>query len=90
MADIVAMGIMEGVRQCGFKIPDDLSIIGFDNINEGAYITPKLTTVEQDMKRKAELAGKYLMDMIESREEIFVNEKLPVRIKERESVRTII
>ena len=90
MADIVAMGIMEGIRQCGFRIPDDISVIGFDNINEGAYITPKLTTVDQDMKRKAELAGRYLIDMIENREETAVNEKLPVSIKERESVKTII
>ena len=90
MADIVAMGIMEGIKQCGFRIPDDLSVIGFDNINEGAYTTPKLTTVEQDMERKAELAGKYLMNMIETKDELSVNEKLPVCIKERESVRTII
>lgn len=86
MADIVAMGIMEGVRQCGFRIPDDLSVIGFDNINEGAYTTPKLTTVGQDMREKAQLAGKYLFEMIETKTEPEVNEKLPVRIMERESV----
>ncbi|MCR5324066.1 MAG: LacI family transcriptional regulator [Lachnospiraceae bacterium] len=90
MADIVAIGIMEGIRQCGFRTPDDISVIGFDNINEGAYTTPKLTTVEQDMKGKAELVGKYLMNMIETREDLTANEKLPVCIKERESVRTIV
>ncbi|MBQ3912733.1 MAG: LacI family DNA-binding transcriptional regulator [Lachnospiraceae bacterium] len=90
MSDIVAMGIMEGIRQCGFTVPDDFSVIGFDNINEGAYVTPKLTTVEQDMKGKAELVGKYLLNMIETGEELAVNEKLPVCIKERESVKTII
>ncbi|MBP5184980.1 MAG: LacI family DNA-binding transcriptional regulator, partial [Lachnospiraceae bacterium] len=78
MADIVAIGIMEGIRQCGFRIPEDISVIGFDNIAEGGFTMPKLTTVGQDMKKKAELEGKYLLEMIENRDEISADEKLPV------------
>ena len=90
MSDIVAMGVIEGIKQCGFKVPEDISVIGFDNINEGTYITPKLTTVEQDLEKKAELASRYLLNMIETKEEIVVNEKLPVCIKERDSVKSLI
>ena len=63
-SDIVAVGIIEGVNLSGASVPKDLSVIGFDNINLCKLTTPKLTTIGQDIKRKAELAANLLIDTI--------------------------
>ena len=89
MSDQVAMQMMVGIRQCGVRIPEDISIIGFDNVPEGAYAYPRLTTVEQDYRTKAMVAGEYLIRMIEGDRQVTAHEKLPVRIKERDSVHAL-
>ncbi|SEB54915.1 transcriptional regulator, LacI family [Paramicrobacterium humi] len=49
-SDIVAVGIISAAEQNGVRIPDDLSIIGFDGIGVGAWLRPKLTTVVQPVQ----------------------------------------
>ena len=65
-ADILAIGIMEGVADSGATVPDDLSVIGFDNLDLCAYVTPKLTTVAQDIGEKAATAVRMLIGSIET------------------------
>ena len=89
MSDIVAIGLSEGLRQCGVRVPEDVSVIGFDNIPEGELVYPKLTTIEQDFRAKAVRAGDYLFRMINGESDLKVNERLPIRINERQSVRNI-
>ena len=76
-ADILAIGIMEGVSDSGVSVPDDLSVIGFDNLDLSAYVTPKLTTVSQDIARKAAVAVEMLISSIDSRK----HPKHPVTIE---------
>ncbi|HWO64362.1 MAG TPA: LacI family DNA-binding transcriptional regulator [Umezawaea sp.] len=64
-ADILAIGIMEGVADSGATVPDDLSVIGFDNLDLCAYVTPKLTTIAQDIGEKAATAVRMLISSIE-------------------------
>lgn len=52
-ADLLALGIMEGARRNGCMVPRDLSVVGFDNLSIGQLVTPKLTSVSQDLKNKA-------------------------------------
>ena len=89
MSDMVAFGLTEGLKQCGVSVPDDISIIGFDNIPEGVLMTPKLTTIEQDFMAKAAKAVDYLFRMIEGETDLKTDDRLPIRIKERQSVRTL-
>lgn len=89
MSDIVAMGVMEGLRLCGLNVPNDVSVIGFDNLPEGNYSSPKLTTVSQNLERKALMVGEYLFKMIREKQEIVVDEKVDVEIVERQSVREL-
>lgn len=89
MSDILAFGVMEGLRLSGKSVPADISIIGFDNLPECCYSNPQLTTVSQNMEQKAMLAGKYLFEMIQNRELIFANEVVDVEIVERQSVKEI-
>lgn len=51
-ADICAIGIMEGARLGGLRIPTDLSVIGYDNLAVSTYTTPKLTTISQNVIKK--------------------------------------
>ncbi len=84
--DLIACGIIKRCQASGLSIPDDLSVIGFDNSMPSRLISPALTTVGQDVRRKAEYAVDMLMDAIADsgvRERHIV---LDVTLVERESV----
>lgn len=85
MSDLSACGIIQGLRQCGKRVPDDISVIGFDNLSICTFTYPKLTTVSQDIKRKAQRAGDLLTQMIRDKAELTACEKIPVKLVERES-----
>jgi LacI family transcriptional regulator len=59
--DQMAMGTIEAAREAGLRVPEDLSVIGFDNIPEAAYFGPALTTVDQFMDRMGYVATEMLI-----------------------------
>ena len=63
-ADICAAGIIEGARLSGFRIPIDLSVVGYDNLQLCQFITPKLTSISQNVREKALLATRLLLEQI--------------------------
>jgi len=84
-ADIMAIGIMEGARLNGYVIPKDLSIIGFDNIEASIFCYPKLTTISQNIPKKAEHAFELLMKQINNEPFTEKREVLDLEIIERQS-----
>ena len=50
MNDLMAVGAMDAIREAGLRVPEDISVIGFDNREISAHIFPKLTTAEIDLK----------------------------------------
>lgn len=64
-SDICAVGIIEGARLSGLIVPNDLSVIGFDDLPIAIYSTPKLTTINQHIEKKAEKAIEMLFDRID-------------------------
>lgn len=48
-SDVLALGALEILRQNGRRVPDDVALVGFDNISQGAYASPPLTTVSQNL-----------------------------------------
>ncbi len=64
MSDIIAVGIYQGVQSAGLRIPEDLSLVGFDDIQEAALLSPPLTTVHQPAEEKGRRAGELLVRMI--------------------------
>jgi len=88
-ADILAIGVMEGLRLEGFGVPNDFSVVGFDNIDMSGYVTPKLTTVAQDIVAKAELTARMLLAEIEREQVPSEAVVVDVGLVERESVRTL-
>ena len=90
MSDIVAFGVIEGLSQCGIRVPYDISVIGFDNLPNCEYMTPKLTSVAQNFDLKADKAWEYLLRMIKGEKDLVADERLPIRVAERFSVRNLI
>lgn len=66
MSDLMAIGFMRRCQELGLKIPDDLSIIGFDDIDLSRYVTPQLTTVSQDFQSFGYYASEMLIELIET------------------------
>ncbi len=89
MSDTIAMGLNASFQKHGFRVPDDISLIGFDNIEASAYIAPALTTVAQDLEKKALLVEQQLFEMIRTKTITTVNEVLDVEVIERDSVRDL-
>jgi LacI family transcriptional regulator len=63
--DLSAFGAMDAARECGLRIPDDISIIGFDDIPQASFVYPKLTTVHQPLEQMGQIAAKMLLERIE-------------------------
>jgi len=88
-ADILAIGLMKRLKSAKVRIPDDISVIGFDDIYITKFIDPGLTTVKQNIYKKGETAVKLILNCINkkltSKQEII----LPIEIVERESVKEI-
>jgi DNA-binding LacI/PurR family transcriptional regulator len=60
-SDQLAFGAVEAARGLGLSVPQDLSVVGFDDVPEAARATPALTTVHQDHVQKGLLAGRMLV-----------------------------
>jgi LacI family transcriptional regulator len=65
--DLSAFGAMDAIREHGLRIPEDISIIGFDDIPQASLVHPKLTTVRQPLEQMGQVAAKLLLERIEDR-----------------------
>jgi DNA-binding LacI/PurR family transcriptional regulator len=78
-----AIGAIRAFRDAGLKVPNDVSVIGFDDIDQAAFNVPRLTTIRQPLIRMGELAANTLIKRIEHPEEkpaeILVEPMLVVR-----------
>lgn len=89
-ADIMAAGIIEGLRNNNKSVPNDISIIGFDDLPISSYIFPKLTTIRQENELKVKKSVQLLMELIKG-ERVEQNSLiLDVNIVERDSVKYLL
>lgn len=86
-ADNCAYRIYSEAYRMGIRVPDDLSVIGFDDLNMSAMITPPLTTIRQDIKKKAAVTCDLLMKHIRETDPPAENIIMNVELVERGSVR---
>ncbi|MEU6250551.1 LacI family DNA-binding transcriptional regulator [Glycomyces sp. NPDC047010] len=63
-ADVLAIGLMEGLAAAGRTVPGDVSVVGYDDIDIARYVAPKLTTVAQDLQAKSAAAVRLLLDRL--------------------------
>ncbi len=64
-SDMQAIGAMQAIREADKTVPNDYSLIGFDGIDLGQLITPRLTTIRQDARRMGEIAARKMLQMID-------------------------
>lgn len=62
--DQMALGAISALRSAGLRVPEDISVVGFDDIPEAAYFDPPLTTVRQDFERVGKHSVEYLLQLI--------------------------
>jgi DNA-binding LacI/PurR family transcriptional regulator len=67
--DISAIGAIWALREAGLRVPEDVSVLGFDDIPAAAFNSPGLTTVRQPLERMGQIAAKTLIDQIEGKAE---------------------
>ncbi|MEK3854029.1 LacI family DNA-binding transcriptional regulator [Cytobacillus sp. FSL H8-0458] len=87
--DHMAIGAMEAIKEKGLRVPEDISIIGYDDIEMAAYVSPKLTTVKQDTDRIGEAAGQLLVSQMDQKKKLLTKEVIPVELIIRESCTSI-
>ncbi|WP_088008108.1 LacI family DNA-binding transcriptional regulator [Indiicoccus explosivorum] len=68
-SDLMAFGVMRAAEEAGLKIPDDMSVTGFDDLVISRYTQPRLTTIRQDFTEIGRTAAQLLLDLITQKEE---------------------
>ena len=87
MTDTLALGVIAAAEQRGLSVPDDLSVVGYDNIADAASMHPPLTTIDFDKQLFAETAITVLTDRIADPDRPIMSVTLPHRIVRRSSTR---
>jgi len=75
MADVIAIGAIRAIKDKGLRVPEDISVIGFDGIEMGQYTVPKLTTIKQSDEAIATRSVEVLVNSIQGNEA--VHEQVP-------------
>ena len=86
--DLSAIATMDVARKLGIAVPDDLSVIGFDNVPESALAHPPLTTISQPLQRMGAEALRLLVDLLDGVERD-THIRLPTELVERASCRAV-
>jgi LacI family transcriptional regulator len=87
--DMMALGVINSASKHGISIPDDLSIIGYDDIKIARFFSPSLTTIHQPKFNLGRKAFDTLLDKIQSKRENDLEIKLKPTLVERDSVKQI-
>ena len=64
MSDTTAIGVIRALNDMGRRVPEDVSVFGFDGIELGKYSIPRLTTIEQPVQELARASVDLLLDML--------------------------
>ncbi|MEV4570513.1 LacI family DNA-binding transcriptional regulator [Nonomuraea sp. NPDC049419] len=83
--DVSAISTIEVATSMGLRVPEDLSVIGFDNVPESMMSDPPLTTVEQPIQQMGLIAVEMLLDLLAGRDPAQRHVRLPTRLVPRSS-----
>ena len=83
--DTMAISAIKHINLLGFKVPDNISIIGFDDINIASQISPALTTISVPVDVVAEQSVKQLLSILHNNEQIYQHAVLPCQLVCRDS-----
>ena len=66
--DLTALGVVRGLTEAGLRVPEDCSVLGFDDVLPAAVATPGITTIRQPLKEMGLLAAEWMLEALEERE----------------------
>jgi LacI family transcriptional regulator len=84
-ADLMAIGVMQSIAKAGLRVPEDISIIGFDDLPSAANLSPPLTTVRQSLYEMGRMAAQMVVALARDEELVSQQVELPTRLITRES-----
>ena len=87
-ADVMAIGAIRALRDAGKRVPEDVSVVGFDGLPLGSFLVPQLTTIVQPVQQMAQRSVEMLIASIEDGSEAR-HETVPFSLCSRESTRNI-
>jgi LacI family transcriptional regulator len=87
--DLMAIGAMITLRQAGLRVPEDVSVIGFDNILQASTMIPPLTTIEQPINALGQATARLLLDQILKRTTEPMSLTIPTSLVVRDSCRML-
>lgn len=82
-SDMIAMGAIKALSECGRRVPEDVLVVGYDDVSLAAHILPPLTTIRQDLARAAETILTLLFRRVEGHETRSV--RIPLELVHRRS-----
>jgi LacI family transcriptional regulator len=77
-SDMIAIGAMQAIKEAGLSVPEDFSLVGFDGIDIGQLLSPRLTTIRQDSRKMGQLSANQLLQMIGEKSHHQLNETITV------------
>ena len=86
-SDTMAMGAMRAIQDAGLRVPEDIAVIGFDDVPQAAHANPPLTTLRQPIQRMGSLAAETLVEIISHPTDQVNRMILPVELVIRQSTR---
>ncbi len=87
--DMIALGAMKAMTECGVRIPEDVSIVGFDDLTFSSISAPPLTTLRVPKQEMGRTAVRRLRDIIHDHDELKLKTQVCTEFVERSSVRDI-
>ena len=88
MSDVMAIGAIRALIDCGKRVPEDISVMGFDGITIAEYYNPKLTTIQQQYQILADKSVEILLQGIKG-SQMPVHEVVPFHLFQGESVKRL-
>ena len=85
LSDVMAMGAIRAIRDRGLRVPEDISVMGYDGIPIGRFLVPRLATIRQETRRMAERGAALLLEQLDGAGAP-VHESVPFTLIEGESV----
>jgi LacI family transcriptional regulator len=83
--DAMAFGCVRSIKQAGLRIPRDIAVVGFDDVDMSSHMEPRLTTVRVFKEEMGKLAVQRIVDLIDSKSESVVTTHVPVEFVVRDS-----
>ncbi|MEI7027065.1 LacI family DNA-binding transcriptional regulator [Paenibacillus sp. y28] len=87
--DYIAISVIKSLTELGIRIPEDISIVGFDNIQESTIIAPELTTVHVEKGKIAEMAVTKLLDLAENGDSVKIKSLIDTQLVIRKSCKPV-